>query len=112
MPGGMASTVQQWVFETGQAAVQSRKGQGYLRGEDYVMRIRVESMRGDGPRVVVATTANGETVDLVLAGAGDAAGSRAHDTERGSLVGIRAPTWEIDVDGRPYTVAVDWRVLT
>ena len=111
MPGGMAATMQQWVLEAGQSAVQSRKGQGYLRGEDYVMRVKVESMKGDGPHVVSARTSNGEPVNLILAGAGQPGAARTEEVARGSTIGVRAPSWTVELEGEQYAVAVDWRLL-
>lgn len=106
--GGMAATVQQWVLETGQAAVQSRKGQGYWRGDDYVMRVKIEEeVEGNGPFTVRAKLSNGDPIDLLLAGGKDA--SRIHP---GSVVGIRVPTWKLDIGESSWTVGVDWTVLS
>lgn len=111
VPGGMAATMQQWVLETGQAAVQSRKGQGYLRGEDYVMRLKVEIVGGDGPHVVKTRSANGESVSLVLARSAQVGAVHSQEVTAGRVVGVRAPSWDIDIDGEHYAVAVDWKIL-
>lgn len=111
MPGGMAATMQQWVLEAGQSAIQSRKGQGYLRGEDYVMRAKVESKRGEGPRVVKARMGNGEPVNIILAAAGQAGAVRAQEIAMGCMIGIRAPSWSVELGEEQYAVAVDWKVL-
>ena len=110
-PGGMAATVQQWVIETGHAAVQSRKGQGYLKGEDYVTRVKVENFAGDGPFTVRARLANGGRVDVLLAGHRLPNSAQIQEVSEGCVVGIRAPTWEMELDGTVWTVGVDWRVL-
>lgn len=110
--GGMAATLQQWVLETGQAAVQSRKGQEYLRGEDYVMRVRAEEVSGAGPFVVRARNANGDCVTLLLAAAANTAGSQSKDIRPGCIIGIRAPVWDLDLDSTTYTVGVDWKILS
>jgi hypothetical protein len=109
--GGMAATVQQWVIETGQAAVQSRKGQGYLKGEDYVTRVKVESFAGDGPFTAHARLASGEAVHILLAGHRLPNSTQTQELSEGCVVGIRAPTWEVELNGRVWTVGVDWRVL-
>lgn len=109
--GGMAATMQQWVFETGQAAVQSRKGQGYLRGEDFVMRARLEEVRGDGPHIARASSGSGERVNVILAGAGPAAAVQTPEVTTGKAVGIRAPSWTVELQDEQYTVAADWKVL-
>ena len=103
--------MQQWVFETGQSAAQSRKGQGYLRGEEYVMRVKVESKKGGRPHVVEARTSNGEPVNLIVAAAGQGSTTRSQEILQGSMIGIRAPTWTVELEGVRYAVAVDWRVL-
>jgi hypothetical protein len=104
----MAATLQQWVIETGQAAVQSRKGQGYLKGEDYVMRAKVESFTGEGPFTAHARLPSGEAVNAILAGSRQA---RGRELSEGCVVGVRAPTWELELDGTMWMVGVDWRVL-
>lgn len=109
--GGMAATLQQWVLDTGQAAVQSRKGQEYLRGEDYVMRVKVDEVTGSGPFIVRAKTVNGDVVAILLAGGAHALGSESKQVHAGGVVGIRAPTWEIQLDSTTYTVGVDWRII-
>jgi hypothetical protein len=106
----MAATVQQWVIETGQAAVQSRKGQGYLRGEDYVTRIKLDRVVGNGPFTTHGKTASMEAVDLLLAGKANADGE-AKGVAAGDVVGIRAPTWDLELEGTTWTVAVDWKTL-
>ncbi|KAK0275165.1 hypothetical protein LTR35_011213 [Friedmanniomyces endolithicus] len=108
VPGGMAATMQQWVVETGQAAVQSRRGHAYLRGEDYVFKVKVEIVEGDGPYLVRATTGDGEVVHVMLA-AGH--GDRAASVVVGSVVGLRAPTWAVECEGSVWKVGVDWKML-
>lgn len=99
VPGGMAATVQQWVVETGQA---SRRGRGW---EDFAMKVRVDDVvGGEGPCwLVQGKCGSGEDVRLLLAGGGG--------MKVGVVVGVRAPSWEIEVEGRVWRVAVDWRVL-
>lgn len=77
-----------------------------MRGEDYVLRVKVEEVLGDGPFVAKARGVVGEQLNVLLTRAGEARASS------GSIVGIRAPTWEIEVDGSSWAVAVDWEVLT
>lgn len=99
VPGGMAATVQQWVVETGQA---SRRGRG---SEEFAVKVRVDDVvGGEGPCWLVRGKSSvGEDVRLILAGGGG--------VEVGVVVGVRAPTWEVEVEGRRWRVAVDWRVL-
>lgn len=106
----MAATAQQWVIETGQAAVQSRRGQAYLRGEEVVMRVKVEDVEGDGPFMACARTANGEAMHVLLTRNASTSSSRVTRVKNGDVIGIRAPTWEVQIDGRSWTVGVDWAV--
>ena len=103
----MAATVQQWVLEAGQAAIQSRKGKAYLRGEDYQMRAMIEgAVVGNGPFTATARLANGEPLRLLLTGRAHVDGLRD-----GCVLGIRAPMWEVELAGETLTVGVDWWVL-
>ena len=112
MPGGMAATGQQWVIETGQAAAQSRQGQGYLNGEDYVLRAKVESCTGNGPTTVHATLPSGDDIHLLLAAYHSGNAAQTAEVIEGCVVGIRAPIWEIMLEGRVWTVGVDWKVVS
>ncbi|KAK5125892.1 hypothetical protein LTR08_005113 [Meristemomyces frigidus] len=112
VPGGMAATVQQWVIDTGQAATQSRRGQSHQRGEEFVTRVKVGEVKGDGPLVGTAQSASGEAVSVLLAQTVGPSSSRAVDVRGGVVVGIRAPSWEVNVDGRMWTVGVDWKVIS
>ncbi|KAK0287411.1 hypothetical protein LTR91_001711 [Friedmanniomyces endolithicus] len=106
--GGMAATMQQWIVETGQAAVQSRRGHAYLCGEDYVFKARVEAVEGGGPYLARAMTGDGEVVHIMLAaGRGDDEAT----VVVGSIVGVKAPTWAVECEGKAWKVGVDWKVL-
>lgn len=107
VPGGMAATLQQWVIETGQKAAQSRRGQGYLRGEEYVLRCVVASMSGRAPLTILGTLSDGTEVRLLLV-----VGSNKTKVLVGSDLGVRAPVWDIQLEGRSWTVGVDWKVVS
>ncbi|KAH9835977.1 hypothetical protein Tdes44962_MAKER01896 [Teratosphaeria destructans] len=110
LPGGTASVVQQWIIEAGQSAVQSRRAQAYLQGDDFVSKVKVETVSGDGPFVTHAYSAEGEEIMLLLAQNANHAG--AHNRlGKDNVVGIRAPTWNVTLDGVTCTIAVDWKVL-
>ncbi|CZT17518.1 uncharacterized protein RCC_03352 [Ramularia collo-cygni] len=106
VPGGMAATLQQWVIETGQNAAQSRRGQGYLRGEDYVLRCTVLSISGKGPFMIRGKLSDGTEVKLLLV-----ANSKQTTVAVGSDVGVRAPLWNIQLDSCSWQVGVDWRMI-
>jgi hypothetical protein len=112
VPGGMAATVQQWVISTGQAAIQSRKGQGYLSGEDYVTRVRLQELTGHGPFTARGETMDGESRNVLLAGTADSNKAEQTCVNAGHVVGVRAPVWDVEVDGSQWTVCVDWKITS
>lgn len=101
----MAAMVQQWVLETGQTAVQSRRGHSYLRGDDFVLKAKVEEVRGSGPYLTRAKTAEGDEVALLLT-------QGTTEPREGSVVGIKAPTWDVQLEGKTWKVGVDWKTLS
>lgn len=105
LSGGLAATLQQWVLETGQAAGQSRRAQGYLGGEEFVLKVRVEAVGGVGMKLVRGWDGDGEGVRVLLPEGGKG------EVERGVVVGVRAPVWGMRLLGEVWTVGVDWRVL-
>ena len=52
-----------------------------------------------------------EGLRLLLAGQGGARGAGGIKLRVGGLVGVRAPTWDVEVGGEKWTVGVDWVVL-
>lgn len=111
VPGGMAATLQQWVVETGQSAVHSRRGQGYLQGEAYLYRVMVDSVSGHGPVLVQGRHQDGARLQLLLISDGKARASHAH-AQPGNVIGVRAPSWEVHLAGCSWIVAVDWTMLS
>lgn len=103
----MAATLQQWVIEIGQSAAQSRRGQGYLRGEDYVMQCVVKSVSGERPLLVRGTQSDGSEVKLLLL-----ANTKQSKVAAGTDISIRAPVWDVQMEdkGCSWTVAVDWKI--
>ncbi|GAB7343570.1 hypothetical protein MBLNU457_1574t1 [Dothideomycetes sp. NU457] len=112
VPNGMAAELQSWIFETGNAAVQSRRGQDYLRGEDYAIRIQVHEVSGNGPFFVYAETSDGTPQRVLLVEGSERSGSRATSIRAEDIIGIRAPIWTITVDGKEWTVGVDYKILS
>lgn len=52
------------------------------------------------------------TVDVILAGEGFGEGlAKGGQISTGKIVGIKAPVWETEIDGRKWGVGVNWRVL-
>lgn len=125
--GGMAVELSAWVIETGSLAVSGRRGKGYLRGMDFMHKVRVLAVdEGDGEEkgsgkirfvrgVGLAGDAlereEGEVVGIMLV---DCAGERG-TVGVGDVVGIRAPSWDVcnEIEGREgkWVVGVDWRII-
>lgn len=63
--------------------------------------------------VVVRAEGLGDEAEtgVLLAGQGGARGSGGVRVRVGGVVGIRAPTWSVDVGREKWVVAVDWVVL-
>ncbi|WPB03688.1 uncharacterized protein RHO25_008332 [Cercospora beticola] len=108
VPGGMAATLQQWVIEAGQAAAHSRRGQGYLQGENYVHRVKVASVAGHGPILVEGVHQDESEARILLIMDGK---RNSRNVSPDSIVGIRAPCWEVELDERSWIVGVDWKTL-
>jgi hypothetical protein len=129
----MAASLQQWVIEAGQAAIQGRRGYGYMRGEEYVLTFTVVSASMAGsPLLVRGKQADGTMVSypyariqsrtmrnvtdhmsflqitLLLVVSNGKAGK---SLSTGSAVGVRAPIWQTSLDDVECTVGVDWRLL-
>ncbi|KAF2005956.1 hypothetical protein P154DRAFT_423645 [Amniculicola lignicola CBS 123094] len=76
----------------------------FVEGKVDMDRGMFDGSRGQG-------RGNGE-VGVMLAGAGGARGSGGVKIREGSVVGIRAPTWDVEMMGDIWVVGVDWLVLS
>jgi hypothetical protein len=104
LTGGMAAEVRQWIVDATQVAHVRKAG-----GD--VLRVRVMESRGcarDGV-VLVRASVQGKEVKLMLPGAGK--GKSNASLAVGEIVAVKAPTWDVVVDGVTWVVAADWRVL-
>lgn len=110
VPGGMAATVQQWIVETGRTVVQSRQGHACSRRENVVIQFKVDIARGQGPFLVNARTLSGETANMLLIQSSTAA-MQCRDFGSGSVICIRDPTWDVELDGQSWAVVADWELL-
>ena len=52
---------------------------------------------------------DGHEVKVILPGAGKSNGIEA--VKVGELIWVKPPSWEIDVDGTVWVVAVDWHIV-
>ena len=59
----------------------------------------------------LSTVGEEEGTKILLAGQGGARGTGGVKIRIGCIIGIRAPTWNIDIFGENWVVGVDWVVL-
>ncbi|KAF1931127.1 uncharacterized protein M421DRAFT_57065 [Didymella exigua CBS 183.55] len=134
LSNGLASSVQAWIIETAQQGPGAGIVWGREREDGVRVKIRVSELGGGdvealecwlgGTTFVVGETETGmydasraeslevgQGMRVLLAGHGGSRGSAGVKIRIGSIVGIRAPTWELDVGGEKWTVGVDWFVL-
>ena len=52
-----------------------------------------------------------EVVRVMLAGQGGARGAGSVRVGVGNLLGVRAPTWDVEIGGEKWIMGVDWVVL-
>ncbi|KAK5017398.1 hypothetical protein LTR60_001957 [Cryomyces antarcticus] len=126
--GGMAAEVSKWAFEVGQPYRQryanptesTENGTWALRFEVAEVRegMLVKGCRREsdtGPAAEGGGVGRGGVVRAVLADRGTGAGSGGGGREEllaGAVVGVKAPTWTIRLEGVEWAVCVDWRVLS
>ncbi|KAI7554250.1 hypothetical protein KC331_g673 [Hortaea werneckii] len=111
VPGGMAATMQTWILQTGQAAIQGRKQQAFQRADDFSARLKVEELLGQGPYTAKARTMDGTATDVLLARENNVPGEPRASFVVGHVVGIRAPSWQVEIEGQMWMVAVDWKII-
>jgi hypothetical protein len=114
VPGGLAATVQQWILQTGQDALTSRRLR--QQHDEFAMIIKVKNVHSnDGPMILSGCKVGDEETDLLTLLSAHvllSSSSRGSDVVLGSIIGIRAPMWEVvGPDGQTMTVGVDWRLL-
>ena len=113
VPGGMAAELQTWIFEAGNAASQSRRGRAYLRGEDYTMCLKAIDVTGEHPIFVQGETAEDQIpVQAILVGETDRTNLRRVKINPGDTIGIREPTWTVNVLEKQWVVGVDYRLIS
>ena len=107
VPGGLASSVRDWIIETSQQA----HNRAHARSEEeqsWDKRFRVGDCRvGDSNDGMILVEERSEAKRWMLVGKGRG----ETKVEVGCIVGIREPTWEVPVGHQLYTVAIEWKVL-
>lgn len=71
--------------------------------------IEVNEVKGDGPMFAHGTKAGKINAKVLLIDG--QANQKAVKVKAGDKVGIRLPTWDVEVSGEAWTVGVDWRTM-
>jgi len=107
LPGGMAAEVQQWVVEAAQSVGQRRQP---TTGAGMLQAIVLESSEyGTSVMTLVRATAGSQTVRLLLAGSGK--NQSGANVKQGDVLAIKAPSWNLELEGEQWIVGVDWCIL-
>jgi hypothetical protein len=94
---------------------------GEVVGGDGVVSRHADECVGSGGGVVFVRgyfelreegESEGGDVSILLAAMGGNRGAANVLVEAGCLLGIKAPVWNVDVNGETWTVGVDWAVLS
>jgi len=112
VPGGLASAVRDWLFQ-----VKGNGGQDDAQG--YCARLLVDGIRSSPGMILIQGRivqdgklfSDGLTRYIILTGEGRLIGLARNTVNKGCLVGIAQPLWDVSLDGRSWTVACDWSVL-
>ena len=107
VPGGLASTVRDWIVETSQQA----HNRAHARRDeeeswDTMFRVgdyRIEDTNGN----IILVQARSYAKKWMLLGPGRGDKQVGLDC----IVGIREPTWEVPIGTVSYTVSIEWKVL-
>ena len=107
VPGGLASSVRDWIVETSQQA--HNRAHARRREEEFWdTRLRVVDCRMEDPNEgIILVQERSEAKRWMLVGKGRG----QTEIEVGCVVGIREPTWEVPVGDEFYMVAIEWKVL-
>ncbi|KAJ8608099.1 hypothetical protein MRB53_039848 [Persea americana] len=117
VPGGMASTVQQWILETSQTAIHARKTQSAGSADEvFVMQVDVKNQvlpsKSDHLRLLSGRLPrDGKEVKLALI---SDVSTQAIGTEQSTsafTIGIRAPCWTLLRGSEEWLVCVDWKII-
>ena len=111
VPGGMAAELQTWVFETGNEAIHSRRGEDHLGGQNYAMTVKITQAEGIKPITIIGLTSDETEVRLLLVEGQPSREPRKESMKVGSTVGVKAPAWTVVIDSQDWIVGVDWKVL-
>ncbi|KAL9113039.1 MAG: hypothetical protein Q9187_007671, partial [Circinaria calcarea] len=108
IPGGLASTVREWILELPTKSAASNDGtiEGGIRTD--VRDVKV----GQGLTMVRGTEVGSKEEKWLLLGRGKGEG----EVRRGGKVGIKKPVWDVNIEsgdgeGERWKVGIDWSIL-
>lgn len=109
MAGGLAAEVQSWITDLRTQAQDARRNANGTDGLGFDIVITVSEIHGVDVVFARGVDTGGLSRGAVLVrGAGHGHGEPLHPRMR---VGIREPTWTVEVAGESWIVAADWEVL-
>jgi len=129
LAGGLASEVRDWLMNLeskSEPATSALAGaNSRARQDQWVVSLVVDEISGGpgtGMTLVrgrqVRSESEGEMIEnlgavkVILAGEGSSVGlARGKKASVGCTIGIKGPVWEVPVEGEPWGVGVDWKVL-
>jgi hypothetical protein len=125
LPGGLAAEVRDWLVNL-ESALPSTSTQRSRTDDTWLVKLLVDDISGglkDGMTLIrghqVLSDDEGKMVKTlsevkaVLAGEGQHIGlQRGTPIAIGKIVGIKAPVWEVMLEGVKWGVGVDWKVLS
>ena len=107
LPGGMAAQVQQWIVEVAQSVGKHSQS---TTGADPLQAVVLESSGSSSTgMVLIKATAGNQRVRLLLAGSGR--NQSTSGIKQGDVLAVKAPSWNIELEGEPWIVGVDWCIL-
>jgi hypothetical protein len=111
-PGGMASTVRNWVLELQSVRTRHSLGESAKRRgakQDQGRRIVAASVSSGGSGVWMVHVSEEE--QWLLIGARGYGGADSRSLVAGSEVNLKPPTWTVDIEGQKWGVAIAWSIV-
>ncbi|KAF2151422.1 hypothetical protein K461DRAFT_172829 [Myriangium duriaei CBS 260.36] len=108
--GGMAAQLQSWVEELRDQATAARGNVSGARESDFSTMIEVETRHGDDVLFITGKDPHNWVTRAMLV---QQAGHATNDMllQPATRIGLRNPTWQVDLDSESWTVAADWKIL-
>lgn len=118
--GGLAAELRNWLVNIKSSLPTSQKG-----GKDpWLVQIFVEDFNGSsklgmllvkGRRLPITEAENKDfvgEVNIILASEMSSIGlQKSSNVEKGRIIGIKGPIWEVNIENEKWAVGVDWKVI-